>query len=94
MSGHVVPVRIFVNVFIVLLVLLGVTVWVAHLNLGFLNTVVAMGIAIFKAMLVILYFMDMRRSSKLTQVWAGAGVIFLFTLFALSLNDYIGRLFS
>ncbi|HET6645415.1 MAG TPA: cytochrome C oxidase subunit IV family protein [Fimbriimonadales bacterium] len=87
-----VPIRIYFNVFLTLLVLLVITVWVAYMDLGFLNTVVAMAIAVVKALLVILYFMDMRRGAHLAQIWAGGGVIFLLTLFCLSLGDYLSRL--
>jgi caa(3)-type oxidase subunit IV len=53
---------------------------------------VALAIAVVKALLFILYFMDMRRGAHLAQIWAGGGVIFLLTLFCLSLGDYLSRL--
>ena len=91
MSEHVVSRRIYFAIFGALMVLTGVTVWVANLNLGRWNAIVALSIAVFKATLVVLYFMHVRYSSKLTWVFVCAGVIWLFILFAFTLSDYLTR---
>ncbi len=92
MEVHITPISVYVKVFALLVVLLFVTVGVSYLHLGILNLAVAMAVAIVKAVFVILYFMHLKDSSKLTQVWAMAGVIFLFTLFVLSMSDYLSRM--
>ena len=92
MEVHITPISVYVKVFIVLMVLLFVTVGVSFLHLGILNLAVAMAVGVIKAAFVILYFMHLKDSSKLTQVWAGAGLIFLVTLFILSMSDYLSRM--
>ena len=69
-AEHVVPVRIYLVIFATLLILTGVTTAVAYVNLGPLNVVVMLVIAFFKASLVILYFMHVRFTSRLTQIAA------------------------
>ena len=65
------PISIYVTVFGTLMVLTAVTVAVAFMNLGSLNFPVAIGIAITKATLVILFFMHVKYSSKLTKFVVG-----------------------
>ena len=50
-----------------------------------------MSIACTKGLLVVLYFMHVKYSSKLTWVFAGSGVLWLLILFALTLSDYVSR---
>src|SRR6187431_403574 len=64
-----------------LFVLLGVTVGVAYIDLGALNIVVAMTIAVIKGTLVVLYFMHVRYNSRLVWLFAGAGFFWLLILF-------------
>jgi cytochrome c oxidase subunit 4 len=91
--SHVDPVRDYVLNFVALVALLGVTVGVAYIDLPIksLNIIVAMAIACIKAVLVIAIFMGMRKTTKLTQVWAYGGLIFFLTLIAISLSDYFSR---
>ena len=70
MSGHVTPVKVYVGIFLTLMVLTPITVLVAYVNLGQLNKVVALGIATLKATLVMLYFMHVKYSSRLTKLWS------------------------
>ena len=92
MSEHIVSRRIYFAIFGVLMVFTGVTVWVANFDLpGPLNAIVALSIAVFKATLVVLYFMHVRYSSKLTWVFVCAGLIWLLILFAFTLSDYLTR---
>ena len=90
-SHHIVPVRIYYAVFATLLVLTGVTVGVAYLDLGPMNTVVAIVIACFKAMIVVLYFMHVKYSSRLIKLTVIAGLYWMFILMGLTLSDYLTR---
>jgi cytochrome c oxidase subunit IV len=64
---------------------------IAFVNLGPWNPVVALTIACIKAVLVILFFMHVRYSNKLTKFTVVAGFFWLMILIALSLSDYITR---
>jgi cytochrome c oxidase subunit IV len=64
---------------------------IAFVDLGIWNPVVALTIAVIKAVLVILFFMHVRYSSKLTKVTVAAGFFWLLILITLSLLDYISR---
>jgi cytochrome c oxidase subunit IV len=91
MSEHLVSRRIYFVIFGALMVLTGVTVWVATFDLGRWNAIVALSIAVIKATLVVLYFMHVRYSSRLTWVFVCAGVIWLIILFAFTLSDFLTR---
>lgn len=92
MSGHhVVPVRLYVTIFVSLMVLTAITVAVAFVDLGPLNNLVMLGIAVGKATLVVLYFMHVRYSTRLIPLVAGAGVFWLLILFGFTMSDYLTR---
>lgn len=91
MSEHVVSRKIYFVIFGALMVMTGVTVWVATFDLGRWNAIVALSIAVVKATLVVLYFMHVRYGSKLTWVFICAGIIWLIILFAFTLSDYLTR---
>ena len=78
-------------IFAALVVLTVVTWSVAKLDLGKMNAVVALTIAVTKATLVVLYFMHVRWSSRLTWVFVGAGFFWLAIMVALTLSDYATR---
>jgi len=82
---------IYIAVFLSLMVFTALTVWVAYKDLGMFNDVVAMAIAGTKATIVVLFFMHVKYASRLTWLLAGAGVLFLFILFAFTLADYFSR---
>jgi cytochrome c oxidase subunit 4 len=82
---------VYVTVFVALLILVIITVAVAFLNLGVLNNLVAMSIAVAKTLLIVLYFMHVRYSSRLTWVFAGAGILWLIILIVFTLSDYLTR---
>ena len=69
MSEHVVSRKVYFLIFGALMVLTAITVWVANLDLGRWNAIVALSIAVLKATLVVLYFMHVRYSSKLTWMF-------------------------
>ena len=91
MSAHVVPLKTYYAIFGALLAGTGVTVWVAFLDLGPLNTVVAMTIAVIKALLVVLYFMHVKYSSRLTWLFAAAGFVWLVLMIGLTIADFDSR---
>jgi cytochrome c oxidase subunit 4 len=91
MSGHISPRSTYYAIFGALMVLTVITVVVAFFNLGALNFPVALGIAIVKATLVILFFMHVKYSSQLTKLICGAAFFFLLVLFGLTLTDYLSR---
>ena len=92
MAEHVVvPFRIYVTIFITLLLLTLVTVDVAFFNFGLMNIYLALAIATTKATLVILYFMHVRYAPSLTWVFAAAGFIWLIILLTFTLSDFLTR---
>ena len=91
MSGHVLPLRTYFAVFIGLLVLTAVTTGVSYLDFGAWNVVVALSIAMLKVVLVVLYFMHVKYSSKLVWVAAVAGLYWLLILFGFLMCDYVTR---
>jgi cytochrome c oxidase subunit 4 len=96
MSSHIVPAKVYLQAFAALLVLTAATVGVAFFDLGggrlhVLNAVAALSIAVAKATLVVLYFMHVRYSHRLTWVFVGAGVFWLLILIALILSDMLTR---
>ncbi|HEX9799478.1 MAG TPA: cytochrome C oxidase subunit IV family protein [Thermoanaerobaculia bacterium] len=92
MSGHhVVPVRLYVAVFMSLMAFTTITVAVAYLDLGALNNVVMLGIAVTKATLVILYFMHVRYATRMIPVVLVAAVLWLLILFGFIMSDYVTR---
>jgi cytochrome c oxidase subunit IV len=91
MSGHISPKGLYWGIFGALMVLTAVTVGVAFLPLGVLNFPVAITIAVTKATLVVLYFMHVKYSSRLTKMIVGMALFFLFTMFGLTLTDYLSR---
>ncbi len=92
MSGHVSPLKIYYAVFGALMVLTMVTVLVAYVDLGEFNKVVALGIASFKATLVVLYFMHVKYASRLTKLVVVSGFFFLAILLSLTMVDYGSRM--
>ncbi|HEX3127306.1 MAG TPA: cytochrome C oxidase subunit IV family protein [Thermoanaerobaculia bacterium] len=88
---HVTSVGLYVGVFFALLVLTAATVIVANFDLGWANNVVALTIAVTKALLVLIFFMHLRHSTRLTVLTALAGFFWLGILLVLTLNDYFTR---
>ena len=91
MQPHVVPPRVYFGVFAALLALTMITVAVAYADLGPLNAWVAMSIACLKGVLIVMYFMHARYGPRLIWVLAGAGILWLLILFALTMSDYATR---
>jgi len=87
-SVHVLPVRAYLAVFAILIVLTAVTVTVAFQDLGPLNNIVAMSIAVTKATLVVLYFMHAKYSSRLTKLIICSAFVWLAILISFTLFDF------
>ena len=88
---HVVPRKIYFAVAAALMVLLALTYAAAQIDLGPFNIVVALAIAFTKAILVVLFFMEVKWSSRLTWVVAAAGVLWLALLLGGTLDDFLTR---
>jgi cytochrome c oxidase subunit IV len=91
MSGHVAPKSMYYWVFAALMVGTALTVLVAFFDLGPLNNVLMLGIAMTKALLVILFFMHVRWATRLTWVVAASGFVWLLILFGITMTDYLTR---
>jgi len=91
MSAHILPKRIYYTIYGILILCTFLTVQIAFFDLGPLNTIAAIGIAILKATLVILYFMHVKYSSRLTAAVVAGSVFWLAILVALTMTDYLTR---
>ena len=91
MSEHIVPPKVYIGIFLSLMVLTAATVAAAYVNLGPFNIVIALAIASLKATLVVLYFMHARYSPKRTHMVIIAAVFWLAIMLALTLSDYVTR---
>ena len=91
MSSHVVPLRTYYLIFLTLMVCTAITVAVAFVDLGPLNIIVAMAIAVLKATLVVLFFMHVKYSTRLTWAVVLGSIFWLGILFVLTMGDYLTR---
>ena len=90
-AGHVAPKSMYYLVFLALIVGTVLTVAAAKVDMGPLNNVVMLAIACTKATLVILFFMHVRWSTRLTWVVVMSGFFWLLILFSLGMSDYLSR---
>jgi cytochrome c oxidase subunit IV len=90
-TDHILPKRVYFTIFGILILCTYLTVQIAFFDLGPLNTIAALGIAVFKATLVVLFFMHVKYSTRLT--WAVVlGSLFWFgILIAITMADYLTR---
>jgi cytochrome c oxidase subunit 4 len=88
---HIVSPVQYAMVFGTLLVFTGITVLAAGIDLGVLNPVIALGIASFKAVVVILFFMHVKYQSNLIKMTVGAGFFTFLVLITMTLCDYMSR---
>ena len=92
MSEHIVHPRVYITIFLVLMLGTGLTVMAAFRDFpGPLNAIIAMTIAAVKATFVVLYFMHVRYSSRLIWLVIFAALFWLAILFALTISDYWTR---
>jgi cytochrome c oxidase subunit IV len=90
-TDHVVSRTIYYAVFGTLMALTGVTVAIAYIDLGPINAVAAIAIACFKALIVVLYFMHVKFSTRLVKLTVIAGLYWMGILLTLTLSDYLTR---
>ena len=91
MSEHIVSKTIYFLIFGALMVLTVITYWVALYDFGAMNVVIALAVAVTKAVLVVLFFMHVRYSTRLTKIVVIAGFFWLAILIVLTLSDYFTR---
>ena len=91
MTERTLSARIYYGIFAALVVLTLVTTGVAFIDLGILNPIVALTIAVCKASLVVLFFMHVRYRGGLAWAFIGAGVLWLAFLIAFTLSDVATR---
>src|ERR1051325_5403242 len=89
-SHHVTPPKVYWIVYGFLVVGMALTVLAARYDLGPLNNLIAMVIAITKATLVVLFFMQVKYGTRLIWLWAALGFIWFLLLF-ITLQDYLSR---
>jgi cytochrome c oxidase subunit 4 len=90
-AHHIVSPVVYVIILFSLLVGTALTVWASYVDLGIWNPILAIAIACTKATLVVLFFMHVKYSSKLTMLTVGAGIFMFLTLISMTLADYISR---
>ena len=88
---HVIPGGVYFGIWATLMFLTALTVFVSFIELHDWNIVLALVIATIKGTLVVLFFMHLYYSSKLTKVTVIAAIFFLFLLLSLSMTDYLTR---
>jgi cytochrome c oxidase subunit 4 len=91
LNPQIVPISTYLKVFAALVVLLVATVAVAQVHLGYLNTPIAMFIALAKAALIVLFFMHVRNAPPLVRVFAAGGFLWLGIMFVFTFSDFLTR---
>ncbi len=86
-AGHVAPKSLYYLIFGALMLSTALTVGAAFIDMGALNNVVMLVIACTKALLVVLFFMHVRWSTRLTWVVAASGFFWLLIMFGFTLAD-------
>ena len=95
MSAHIAPKKLYIGVWLALMILTVVTATVSRIDLGVASAAVALAIATTKALLVVLFFMGVKYvSQKMTIVVIVSGLFFLGLLLILSMADYGTRAFK
>lgn len=90
-GSHVVPVSTYLAVFAALIGLTLLTVWAAGQDFGALNTAVALGIAVTKGALVVLFFMHVKYGTPLVKLYVVAAIVWLGILILIVMSDYGSR---
>jgi cytochrome c oxidase subunit IV len=88
---HQAPLTVYFAVFFTLMILTILTVWVSRIDLGTMNTAVAMAVAVAKATVVILWFMHVIHSPRMTWIVLISSFLWLGVLFVLTFSDYLTR---
>ncbi len=93
-GNHIVSPKIYLAVWAALMIGTGLTVWAAFQEFGPFNPIIALTIAVIKAVLVVLFFMHVFYSGKLTKLTILGGLFFLAVLLTLTMSDYLSRAWS
>jgi cytochrome c oxidase subunit 4 len=88
---HVTPPIVYVIIFFTLLVFTALTVGASFVEMGVFNPIIAILIGVVKATLVVLFFMGVKYSTRLTKLTVGAGLFTFLALISMTLADYISR---
>lgn len=88
---HIVSPMIYLTIVAILLVMTAITVGASFVDLGVFNPIIALAIAAFKMILVVLFFMHVKYSTKLTKLTVGAGIFTFLVLIGMTLSDYMTR---
>lgn len=91
MSEHIIPARTYYVIFGILMICTYLTWQIAYFDLGPLNTIAALAIAVFKAVLVVLFFMHVKYGTRLTGLVIVCGLFWLGILLTLTMSDYLTR---
>jgi cytochrome c oxidase subunit IV len=91
MEQHTASKHTYYRVWGILIALLLITAGVSYLDLGPLNIVVSLTIAVGKALLIMLFFMHVRDSRRLIWIFVGLGFFWLVILLSLTMSDYLTR---
>ena len=83
--------RAYYLVFLALIILTCTTVALDYVELGRFNLIIALIIAVIKATLVVMIFMQVRTSSALTKIFVVAGLLWVFLLILFTFSDYASR---
>jgi cytochrome c oxidase subunit 4 len=83
--------RLILRCWLALVVLLALTTASAFVPLGSANLFISLGIALAKALVVLLFFMELKGSAALVRVFAAAGFFWLMIMIALTSADYTHR---
>jgi cytochrome c oxidase subunit 4 len=90
-AHHIVGPGVYLVILFALLIGTALTVWASYVDLGLWNPVIALAIATTKAVLVVLFFMHVWYSSKLTKLTIFSGIFMFLVLISMTLADYISR---
>jgi len=90
-TDYVVPIRVYLAVFLALLALTALTTAMAFVDLGVMNTVIMLVIAFTKATMVVLWFMHVRYSPRLTRIIVSGALLWLALLIGITVIDELAR---
>jgi len=91
MHSHILPLRVYYIIFGILMLCTALTTWIAFIDLGPFNTIAALTIAVFKATIVILFFMHVKYSTRLTWAVVLGSFFWLGIMLVITMSDYLTR---
>jgi cytochrome c oxidase subunit IV len=91
MAEHILSTRTYYKIFFILIFCTYLTIQIAYFDLGRLNVVAALAIAVFKAVLVVLFFMHVKYSPRLTWLVIAGGIFWFGIMLSITMADYLTR---